>query len=76
MISGSVAPFARFIISMTSAFLLLPSAFGLVARLARPAFVAGLVCLTLTFRLRGRRLGRRLTELAIFLVFASIHLVT
>src|SRR5260370_8493336 len=46
MISGSVAPFARFIIAITSAFLLVRSAFGLVAAfLARPAFFAGLAFL-------------------------------
>src|SRR3984893_9644267 len=43
MISGSVAPFARCIIAMTSAFLLARSAFGLAAGFfARPAFCAGL----------------------------------
>jgi hypothetical protein len=41
MISGSVAPLARFIIAMTSAFLLARSAFGLVAAfLERPGFFA------------------------------------
>ncbi len=39
MISGSVAPLARFVIAMTSAFLFARSALGLLtAFLARPAF--------------------------------------
>jgi hypothetical protein len=46
MISANVAPLARFIIAITSAFLLARSALGLVADfLARPAFFAGLVFL-------------------------------
>src|ERR1700730_17444770 len=46
MISESVAPFARFIISMTSAFLFVRSAFGFPAAfLVRPAFFAGLAFL-------------------------------
>jgi hypothetical protein len=40
MISGNVAPLERFIIAITLAFLLLPSAFGLVAGfLARTGFL-------------------------------------
>ena len=47
MISGSIAPLARFIIAMTSAFLLLRSAFGLAAAfLACFAFFAGFVFFT------------------------------
>jgi hypothetical protein len=43
MISGNVAPLARFIMAMTSAFLLVRSAFGLPAGvLARAAFFAAL----------------------------------
>ena len=43
-ISGSVAPLARFIIAITSAFLLLPSTLGLAAGfLARAGFFADLV---------------------------------
>src|SRR5579864_4630722 len=46
MISGNVAPFARFIIAITSAFLLVRSAFGLAAGfLARAAFFGGLAFL-------------------------------
>jgi hypothetical protein len=46
MISANVTPFARFIIAITSAFLLVPSAFGLAAGfLAGPAFFAGLAFL-------------------------------
>jgi len=56
MISGNVAPFARFIMAMTSAFLLVRSALGLLADcLARPGFFAGLaflVGLCAPFRLR------------------------
>src|ERR1700693_363401 len=45
-ISASVAPLARFIIAMTSAFLLARSTFGLPAAfLTRPAFFAGLAFL-------------------------------
>jgi hypothetical protein len=40
MISASVAPFPRFISAMTSAFLLLRSAAGLLAFLARAVFFA------------------------------------
>jgi hypothetical protein len=48
MISGRVAPLARFIMPITSAFLLARSAFGLAAGLlARLAFVAGLAFLDL-----------------------------
>src|ERR1035438_6680723 len=44
MISASVAPLARFISAMTSAFLLARSALGLLdGFLARPAFFAGLI---------------------------------
>ena len=44
MISASVAPLARFISAITSAFLLARSAFGLPAAfLDRPAFFAGLI---------------------------------
>jgi hypothetical protein len=43
VISASVAPLARFIIAITSAFLLAWSAFGLAAVfLARPVFVVAL----------------------------------
>src|SRR5260370_35530414 len=62
MISGSVAPFARFIMAITSAFLLARSAFGLAAAfLARPAFFAGLaflagLCGALGFSWPGRGL--------------------
>ena len=43
MISGSVTPLARFIIAMTSAFLLARSALGLLAGFLAPAaFFAGL----------------------------------
>src|SRR5579863_5672925 len=46
IISARVAPLARFIIAMTSAFLFGRSAFGLLARfLARPAFFAALAFL-------------------------------
>src|SRR5580692_11138144 len=46
MISASVAPLARFIIAITSAFLLARSALGLLAGFqARPAFFAGLAFL-------------------------------
>jgi hypothetical protein len=46
MISASVTPLARFIIAITSAFLLVRSAFGLAAAfLARPTFFAGLAFL-------------------------------
>ena len=46
MISGKAAPFARFIIAMTSAFLLVRPAGGLLAIfLARPAFFADLAFL-------------------------------
>src|SRR5260370_29944128 len=45
-ISGRVAPLARFISAITSAFLLVRSAFGLAAGfLARPDFFAGLAFL-------------------------------
>src|SRR5580704_2815378 len=48
MISASVAPLARFINAMTSAFLLARCAFGLPATfLAGPAFFAGLACLAI-----------------------------
>jgi hypothetical protein len=48
MISGRVAPLARFISSITSAFLLVPSAFGLLAGFfMRPTFFAGLAFLAL-----------------------------
>ena len=46
MISGMVAPFARFIIATTSAFLLVRSAFDLPAALARAGFVADFDVLT------------------------------
>jgi hypothetical protein len=59
MISGNVAPFARFIIAITSAFLLVRLAFGLlVAFLAFPAFLAGLG--GFAAGLGPRRLRRRL----------------
>jgi len=46
MISGSVAPLARFIMAITSALLLVRSRLGLAATfLARPAFFAGLAFL-------------------------------
>src|SRR5260370_38184954 len=46
MISGNVAPLARFIMAITSAFLLVRSALGLLdAFFVRPAFFAGLAFL-------------------------------
>jgi hypothetical protein len=45
MISANVAPLARFISAMTSAFLLPRSVVGLAVLLARPAFFAGLAFL-------------------------------
>jgi hypothetical protein len=61
MISASVAPLARFIIAITSAFLLARSALGLVTGfLARPAFFAGLALLAVTrFVFAPRHLRRR-----------------
>ena len=48
MISGSVTPLARFIMAITSAFLLARSAFGLpTGFLARPAFFPGFAFLGL-----------------------------
>jgi hypothetical protein len=62
MISGRVAPFARFLIAITSAFLLVRSAFGLPTTfLARPAFFAGFSFLPgLPFGFAARRFRRRL----------------
>jgi Fe2+ transport system protein B len=46
MISGNVAPLARFIMAITSAFLLVPSVLGLLAGfLARDVFLAALAFL-------------------------------
>jgi hypothetical protein len=57
MISVSVTPLARFIIAMTSAFLLVPSDFGLPA-----AFFAGRFLGGLAPNLWLRRVGRRLAD--------------
>jgi hypothetical protein len=74
MISGNVAPLERFIIAITSAVLLLPSAFGLLAGfLAGHAFFgwAFLPPFASAFGLRG--IGRVLADgLAIDCVFRSL----
>src|SRR5271166_1932817 len=63
MNSASVAPLARFISVITSAFLLTRSAFGLLAGiLARPSFfvsLAFLAAVRLPFPLRSGRFGYR-----------------
>src|SRR5215471_12645912 len=75
MISGRVAPFARFIMAMTSAFLLPRSAFGwpTVGLFARPAFFAGLAFLaSFLLPLAGVAAGSGLPAFVESIVFVLI----